>query len=325
MKLNQATIAVIGGSGFIGRQIVEKLARAGARLKILTRNADRAKFLRPMGTPGQITLISGKATDDAALANVLAGVDAVVNTVGILAEGGGQRFAALQADLPARIGQMMAEAEASADKPSRRQQARIIHLSAIGADHQSPSRYARTKAAGEAGLQAAFPTATILRPSLVFGAGDGFFNRFAAMAVTAPALPVIGGGTNRIQPVYVGDVASAVVAALEDQASTGKIYELGGPDVITFREAMRFLLQSIGRSRMLMSVPFPVMGLAATVMSILPNPPVTRDQLKLLKIDNVVSADALGLAELGLVPTGMELIVPTYLERYKPGGRFSVK
>jgi NADH dehydrogenase len=325
MKLNQATIAVIGGSGFIGRQIVEKLARAGARLKILTRNADRAKFLRPMGTPGQITLISGKATDDAALANVLAGVDAVVNTVGILAEGGGQRFAALQADLPARIGQMMAEAEASADKPSRRQQARIIHLSAIGADHQSPSRYARTKAAGEAGLQAAFPTATILRPSLVFGAGDGFFNRFAAMAVTAPALPVIGGGTNRIQPVYVGDVASAVVAALEDQASTGKIYELGGPDVITFREAMRFLLQSIGRSRMLMSVPFPVMGLAATAMSILPNPPVTRDQLKLLKIDNVVSADALGLAELGLVPTGMELIVPTYLERYKPGGRFSVK
>jgi NADH dehydrogenase len=325
MKLNQATIAVIGGSGFIGRQIVEKLARAGARLKILTRNADRAKFLRPMGTPGQITLISGKATDDAALANVLAGVDAVVNTVGILAEGGGQRFAALQADLPARIGQMMAEAEASADKSSRRQQARIIHLSAIGADHQSPSRYARTKAAGEAGLQAAFPTATILRPSLVFGAGDGFFNRFAAMAVTAPALPVIGGGTNRIQPVYVGDVASAVVAALEDQASAGKIYELGGPDVITFREAMRFLLQSIGRSRMLMSVPFPVMGLAATAMSILPNPPVTRDQLKLLKIDNVVSADALGLAELGLVPTGMELIVPTYLERYKPGGRFSVK
>jgi NADH dehydrogenase len=325
MKLNQATIAVIGGSGFIGRQIVEKLARAGARLKILTRNADRAKFLRPMGAPGQITLISGKATDDAALANVLAGVDAVVNTVGILAEGGGQRFAALQADLPARIGQMMAEAEASADKSSRRQQARIIHLSAIGADHQSPSRYARTKAAGEAGLQAAFPTATILRPSLVFGAGDGFFNRFAAMAVTAPALPVIGGGANRIQPVYVGDVASAVVAALEDQASTGKIYELGGPDVITFREAMRFLLQSIGRSRMLMSVPFPVMGLAATAMSILPNPPVTRDQLKLLKIDNVVSADALGLAELGLVPTGMELIVPTYLERYKPGGRFSVK
>ena len=325
MKLNQATIAVIGGSGFIGRQIVEKLARAGARLKILTRNADRAKFLRPMGTPGQITLISGKATDDAALANVLAGVDAVVNTVGILAEGGGQRFAALQADLPAHIGQMMAEAEASADKSSRRQQARIIHLSAIGADHQSPSRYARTKAAGEAGLQAAFPTATILRPSLVFGAGDGFFNRFAAMAVTAPALPVIGGGTNRIQPVYVGDVASAVVAALEDQASTGKIYELGGPDVITFREAMRFLLQSIGRSRMLMSVPFPVMGLAATAMSILPNPPVTRDQLKLLKIDNVVSVDALGLAELGLVPTGMELIVPKYLERYKPGGRFSVK
>ncbi|MDA0909722.1 MAG: complex I NDUFA9 subunit family protein [Proteobacteria bacterium] len=324
MKLQTATIAVIGGSGFIGRQIVEKLARAGARLKILTRNADKAKFLRPMGAPGQITLISGKATDDKALAQVLAGVDAVVNTVGILAEGGGQRFAALQADLPARIGQIMAKAETSASPSSRPHLPRIIHLSAIGADPQSPSRYARTKAAGEAGLLAAFPKATILRPSLVFGAGDGFFNRFAAMAVTAPALPVIGGGTNRIQPVYVGDVANAVVAALQDQTSMGKTYELGGPEIITFREAMRFVLQSIGRSRMLMSVPFPVMGLAAMAMSILPNPPVTRDQLKLLKSDNVVSADALGFAELGLTPTGMALIVPKYLERYKPGGRFSI-
>jgi uncharacterized protein YbjT (DUF2867 family) len=322
MKLQTATIAVIGGSGFIGRQIVEKLARAGARLKILTRNADKAKFLRPMGAPGQITLISGKATDDKVLAQVLAGVDAVVNTVGILAEGGGQKFSSLQAELPARIGQIMAEAAAASS--SRREQARIIHLSAIGADQKSPSRYARTKAAGEAGLLAAFPTATILRPSLVFGAGDGFFNRFAAMAVTAPALPVIGGGTNRIQPVYVGDVAEAVVAALHDQSTMGKIYELGGPDIITFREAMRFVLESIGRSRMLMSVPFPVMGLAAMAMSVLPNPPVTRDQLKLLQFDNVVAPDALGLKALGLTPTGMELIVPKYLERYKPGGRFSI-
>ncbi len=322
MKLHTATIAVIGGSGFIGRQIVEKLARAGARLKILTRNADKAKFLRPMGAPGQITLISGKATDDKALAQVLTEVDAVVNTVGILAEGGGQRFAALQADLPARIGQIMKAAAASSS--SRRAPLRMVQLSAIGANPQSPSLYARTKAAGEAGLLAAFPTATILRPSLVFGAGDGFFNRFAAMAVTAPALPVIGGGTNRIQPVYVGDVADAVVAALMDEASQGKIYELGGPDIITFREAMRFVLQSIGRSRKLLSVPFPVMGMAAMAMAILPNPPVTRDQLKLLKIDNVVSPNAPGLADLGLTPTGMELIVPKYLERYKPGGRFSI-
>ena len=322
MKLHTATIAVIGGSGFIGRQIVEKLARAGARLKILTRNADKAKFLRPMGAPGQITLISGKATDDKALAQVLTEVDAVVNTVGILAEGGGQRFAALQADLPARIGQIMKAVAASSS--SRRAPLRMVQLSAIGANPQSPSLYARTKAAGEAGLLAAFPTATILRPSLVFGAGDGFFNRFAAMAVTAPALPVIGGGTNRIQPVYVGDVADAVVAALMDEASQGKIYELGGPDIITFREAMRFVLQSIGRSRKLLSVPFPVMGIAAMAMAILPNPPVTRDQLKLLKIDNVVSPNAPGLADLGLTPTGMELIVPKYLERYKPGGRFSI-
>ena len=319
VKLKNSKIAIIGGSGFIGRQIVEKLAREGARVIVMTRNTDRAKFLRPMGGPGQIALISGKATDDAMLEQVIENADAVINTVGILAESGKQRFASLQAELPTRIGRIIAnQANKTHTAP------RMIQLSAIGADAGSNSRYARTKAEGEAGLWRGFPDATILRPSLVFGAGDGFFNRFAGMAMTAPALPVIGGGTNLIQPVYVGDVASAVVNALKDDRTTGKVYELGGPRVMSFHEAMDFLLKCIKRNRKLVNVPFPVMHLAATALSILPQPPVTNDQLKLLKKDNVVSEDALTLADLGIEPTAMDLIVPAYLERYKPGGQFSI-
>lgn len=319
MKLKNSRITVIGGSGFIGRQIVEKLAREGVRLIVLTRNADRAKFLRPMGSPGQITLISGQASDDAILEQVVEHADAVINTVGILAESGQQKFATLQAELPARIGQILSEKSyASAPQP------RVIQLSAIGADASSNSRYARTKAEGEAGLLAHFPHATILRPSLVFGAGDGFFNRFAGMAMTAPALPVIGGGKNLIQPVYVGDVANAVVNALKDDSTAGKIFELGGPEVMRFSDAMRYLLTCIRRKRMLLNVPFPLMHMAATAMSVLPNPPVTNDQLKLLKTDNIVAGDALTLHDLDIEPTAMDVVVPSYLERYKPGGRFSI-
>lgn len=319
MKLKNSKITVIGGSGFIGRQIVEKLAREGARVIVLTRNADRSKFLRPMGSPGQITLISGEALNDVTLSKVLDQADAVINTVGILAERGSQRFASLQAELPARIGQIMA-----AKQSDIKQVVRVVHLSAIGADITSNSRYAKTKAEGEAGLMKAFPKASILRPSLVFGPGDEFFNRFAAMALTAPALPVIGSGSNCIQPVFVGDVANAVINTLKDDRTAGKVFELGGPDVMSFREAMRYLLKCIKRKRPLVSLPFPIMHIAASAMSILPQPPITNDQLKLLKIDNVVSDDALTLKDLGIEPTAMDVVVPSYLERYKPGGRFSI-
>lgn len=315
MALSSSTIAVIGGTGFIGRQIVEVLARQGARVKVLSRNADRAKFLKPMGDVGQISIISGSALDDAALETVMAGSDAVVNTIGILAESGSQRFDSLQAELPARIGQLAKESGVQS----------LVHLSAIGADLNSPSRYARTKAQGEKGVMAAFPNAVILRPSLVFGAGDGFFNRFASMAVMAPGLPVIGGGRNKVQPVYVGDVAAAVEASLTNPQSKGKIYELGGPDVMTFRDAMAYIIKQIKRPRMLLPVPTGVMSLAATAMAVLPNPPVTRDQLKLLKVDNIVSGDLPGLDDLGVKSTPIDLIVPSYLERYQPGGRFAVR
>ena len=315
MTLSSQTIAVIGGTGFIGRQIVEILARQGARIKVLARNADRAKFLKPMGDVGQISISAGSALDDAALENVMAGCDAVVNTIGILAESGSQRFDALQALLPARIGALAASSGVKS----------VVHLSAIGADAQSASKYARSKAEGETGLMAAFPDAVILRPSLVFGTGDGFFNRFASMAVMAPGLPVIGGGKNKVQPVYVGDVAASVLAALTMADAKGKIFELGGPDVMTFRQAMGYIIKQIKRPRMLLPVPHGVMSLAAGAMAILPNPPVTRDQLKLLKVDNVVSGELPGLDALGVQPTPIDLIVPSYLERYQPGGRFAIR
>lgn len=310
----QKTVAVIGGTGFIGRNIVEQLAKSGARVKILTRNADRAKFLKPMGDVGQITAMAGNALDEDTLRMVMSGVDAVVNTIGILAESGTQRFASLQAELPGRIGKIASELGITS----------VVQLSAIGADDKSSSKYARTKAMGEAALLKACPTATILRPSLVFGAGDGFFNRFASMAVIAPGLPVIGGGKNKVQPVYVGDVASATVTALEGKAHQGKIYELGGPDIMTFREVMAYILKLTKRRRALLPIPFGVMGLAAGAMSVLPNAPVTRDQLKQLKTDNVVAANALTLKNLGIEATPVDLIVPEYLARYQPGGRFAI-
>ena len=310
----QKTVAVIGGTGFIGRNIVEQLAKSGARVKILTRNADRAKFLKPMGDVGQITAMAGNALDEDTLRMVMSGVDAVVNTIGILAESGTQRFASLQAELPGRIGKIASELGITS----------VVQLSAIGADDKSSSKYARTKAMGEAALLKACPTATILRPSLVFGAGDGFFNRFASMAVIAPGLPVIGGGKNKVQPVYVGDVASATVTALEGKAHHGKIYELGGPDIMTFREVMAYILKLTKRRRALLPIPFGVMGLAAGAMSVLPNAPVTRDQLKQLKTDNVVAANALTLKNLGIEATPVDLIVPEYLARYQPGGRFAI-
>jgi NADH dehydrogenase len=310
----QKTVAVIGGTGFIGRNIVERLARRGARVKILTRNPDRAKFLKPMGDVGQIVAIAGNALNDDSLRQVMEGADAVVNTVGILAESRRQKFDALQAKLPGRIGEIAAGMGIAS----------VVQLSAIGANAKSRSRYARTKSLGEVALRKACPTATILRPSLVFGAGDGFFNRFAAMAAIAPVLPLVG-GKSKVQPVFVGDVAAAVAVALGDQQHHGKIYELGGPDILTFREVMSYIIEQTGRRRILLPVPFVVMGLAAGAMAILPNPPVTRDQLKLLKIDNVVAGNALTLGDLGIEATPIGLIVPSYLERYQPGGRFAAR
>ena len=312
------TVAVIGGSGFVGRATIEKLSQAGKQIIILCRNSDRAKFLKPMGRIGQITIVAGDALDDAALEAVLAPADGVVNMVGILAESGTQKFGTVQAELPQRIGQMAA----------RYQHKAVVHLSAIGADEQSASRYAQTKAAGEAGLKEEFPKAVILRPSVIFGPRDNFFNRFAMMAQIAPALPLPGGGHMRMQPVYVEDVASSILAGLGiggvdlKKHPQGRIYELGGPDVFSFRQLMTLTLQHSQRRRLLVSVPFVAMAAGARLAELLPNPPLTTDQLRLLKLDNVVAKGALKLADLGIVATSIDAIVPSYLARYRPGGLF---
>ena len=316
------TVAVIGGSGFVGRAIVEMLAREGARVIVLCRNAERAKFLKTMGVVGQVMPVAGNALSDEDLERVMAPADSVVNLVGILAEGGAQRFATLQGDLPGRIGTL-------ATKLGMKN---VVHVSAIGASADSNSAYARSKAAGEAALHQAFPRAVVLRPSITFGPRDSFFNRFAGLAMMAPALPLPGGGGMRMQPVYVGDVADAVAVGLGFRKAPragraasveGCIFELGGPDVFTFRELMKITLQAIGRRRLLVPVPLGAMSLGAMFTGLLPNPPLTMDQVRLLAVDNVVADDARGLNELGIVPTPVDAIIAGYLSCFRPGGQFS--
>jgi NADH dehydrogenase len=308
-------VCVVGGSGFIGRYIVRRLAQHGAVIPVVSRHATEARFLTPMGDVGQIAQIDAGLGDEARLAAALAGSSAVVSSVGILYERGRQRFQALHVDGPARLARLAAAAGAR----------HFVHISALAADAQSASAYARSKAAGEAAVKAAFPAATILRPSLVFGPEDNFFNRFAGMARLSPVLPLVGGGTTRFQPVYVGDVADAVVAALERPEAEGKTYELGGPAVLSFRELMELMLAEIGRRRVLLTLPSGLASLAARLLGLLPNPLLTPDQVRLLQKDTVVSPGAPGLSELGITPTALELILPTYLNRFRRGGRATLR
>jgi uncharacterized protein YbjT (DUF2867 family) len=302
--------AVLGGSGFIGRYIVQRLAARGDVIPVGCRHAEEAKFLKPLGDVGQIATLNLTIGDEQILPAFLAGNDALVNCVGILRESGSQTFDRVHHTGPARLARLAREAGIE----------RFVHISAIGADPRSSSAYARTKAAGEAAVRDAFPTVTILRPSVVFGAEDQFFNRFAAMATISPVLPLIGGGHTRFQPVYVGDVADAVVKCLDDPTTAGRTYELGGPKVYTFRELIELVLGEIRRKRLLVDLPFGLAAIQARLMSILPNPPLTPDQVELLKRDNVVSTGALTLAALGIAPTAVEGVLPSYLDRFRRGG-----
>ena len=304
---------VFGGSGFIGRYVVKRLAARGDVVRVAVRDPVAAAFLKPMGAVGQVVPMRVNISDDAAVAESLRGCDAVVNLVGILYESGTQRFEAIQAQAPERIA---AAAKAAGV-------AEFVQISAIGADAGSPSLYARTKAAGEAGVRRHFPSAPILRPSIVFGPEDGFFNRFAAMAQLAPALPLIGGGTTKFQPVFVGDVAEAVLRVLGNPAAIGKTFELGGPRVASFRELMEFMFRTTGRSRPLVGIPFGLATLMAAVAEKLPMPLLTRDQVALLRHDNVVAEGAPDLRSLGIDPTAMEAVVPQYLEIFRRGGRYA--
>ena len=300
----------MGGSGFIGRYVVQRLAARGDVIAVGCRRAEGARFLMPQGNVGQIAALNLEIGDEEVLPAFLAGNEALVNCVGILRESGPQRFDRVHHTGPARLARLAREAGIE----------RFVHISAIGADSRSTSAYARTKAAGEAAVRDAFPTVTILRPSVVFGPEDQFFNRFAAMAMISPVLPLIGGGETRFQPVYVGDVADAVIKCLEEPATAGRTYELGGPRTYTFRELLELLLQEIRRKRWFLDLPFGVAGVQARLMSILPNPPLTPDQVELLKRDNVVSPGALTLSTLGIAPTPVEAILPSYLDRFRRGG-----
>jgi NADH dehydrogenase len=305
-------IAVFGASGFIGRYVVRDLARSGAVIAACGRHASSAGFLRPMGDVGQIAPFSANLGDERALAAVVAGADAVVNLVGILYERGKQRFDLTHHRGP---GQLAAAAKSAGVK-------RLVHVSALAADRNSSSAYARSKAEGEAAVRAAFPSAIILRPSLVFGPEDNFFNRFAALARVSPVLPLIGGGATKFQPVYVGDVAAAVSAALSRDDSEGKTYALAGPAVFSMRQLFELMLHVIGRKRLLMSIPFGLASLEALFLEWLPQPLLTRDQVRMLRHDSVATRGAPGLVELGITPTALELILPTYLERFRRPGRF---
>ena len=312
----ETLVTVFGGSGFLGRHVVRALAQEGCRIRVAVRRPELAGHLRPMGRVGQIHAVQANLRYPHSVTAAVRGADIVINLVGILFERGRQRFDAVQAQ--------GAEAVALAAKSVG---ARLVHVSAIGADTDSPSRYARTKAEGERRVLAALPEAAIMRPSIVFGPEDDFFNRFGALARLSPALPLPGGGHTRFQPVFVGDVAGAIAKAADGKVKPGAIYELGGPDVRSFKELMAFVLATIQRRRLLIPAPFALMKLQAAFLRFLPKPPLTPDQVELLKRDTVVSDDAKRdgwtLEGLGIVPESMAAIVPTYLWRFRKTGQFS--
>jgi uncharacterized protein YbjT (DUF2867 family) len=314
MKRHQ--IAVMGGAGFIGRYIVKRLAERGEVLTVGGRHASDANFLKLRGEVGQVGLVNVAIDDDEAMLRAfVAEKDALVNCVGILFERGSQKFDVVHHTAPAKLARLAREAGVE----------RLVHISAIGADPRSPSAYARSKAAGEKAVMDAFPTATILRPSVVFGPEDDFFNRFAGLAVMSPFVPLIGGGETRFQPVYVGDVASAAIRVLDDPTTAGRTYELGGPKIYTFRQLMELMLAEIKRHRHFVDMPFGLASLQARLIGLVPKllmrkPPLTLDQVEMLKRDNIVTSGALDLGTLGITPTPVEAILPTYLDRFRRGG-----
>jgi NADH dehydrogenase len=305
-------ITVFGGSGFLGRHAVRALAKEGWRIKVACRHPHRAFFLRPLGQVGQIAPIKCDVTNPDEVEAALHGSAAIVNLPGILYPRG-QSFEDVH----------VTGADNVAQAAARQGIAAMVHVSAIGAGTESESRYAQTKTEGEVRIRAAFPAATILRPSIVFGPEDQFFNKFAALARFSPALPLIGGGHTRFQPVFVGDVAAAISAALDNPQAPGRIYELGGPTIYSFRELMQIVLRETGRKRLLVPLPFWLASFKAFFLQLTPKPLLTPDQVTLLRQDNVVAPTAFTLADLGIRPTTVEAEVPAYLWRFRAKGEYA--
>jgi uncharacterized protein YbjT (DUF2867 family) len=311
-------VTVFGGSGFVGRHVVRALAKRGYRIRVAVRRPDLAGFLQPLGNVGQISFVQANLRYRQSVDRAVEGASYVVNCVGILFESGRNSFEAVQEF----GGKAVAEATRAAG-------AKLVHLSAIGANGNSDSSYARTKGRAEAAIHSVLPDAVIYRPSIVFGPEDDFFNKFAGMARSAPFLPVIGGGKTKLQPVYVMDVAEAVAKAVEGKVAGGRIYELGGPEVLTFRQCLEAVLKSTARTNPLVSLPFGVASLIGSVASMIPliAPPITADQVKLLKKDNVVSkeAEAEGrtLKDIGIAPTMVSSVIDSYLVVFRPQGQYT--
>jgi NADH dehydrogenase len=312
-------VTVFGGSGFLGRSVVRALAKREYRIRVAVRRPELAGHLQPLGRVGQIHVVQTNLRYPVSVEAAMRDSHVAINLVGILTESGAQTFDAIQNQGAANVAQAASRVGAG-----------MVHISAIGADENSPSRYARAKAAGEQAVRAAMPSATIMRPSLVFGPEDQFSNRFAALARLSPALPLIGGGLTRTQPVYVGDVATAVADAVDGKAKSAATYELGGPEVLTMREIMQIILAITGRDRMLVSLPFGLARLQAMFLQFAPGAlKLTPDQVELLRVDNVVSdtakAAGLTLEGLGITPDSLEAIAPQYLWRFRAAGQFHKK
>ena len=311
----ETLVTVFGGSGFLGRHLVRALARAGYRVRPAVRRPDLAGHLQPLGRVGQIHAVQANLRYPGSVEAAVRDADVVINLVAVLYERGKQTFEAVQAEGAFTVARAAAAAGA-----------RLIHVSALGADPDSSSLYARTKAAGEAAVLATVPDATIFRPSIMFGPEDDFFNRFAAMARLSPFLPLIGGGETKFQPVFVGDVAQAILKATGGAAKGGTIYELGGPKVHSFKQLMEYVLAVTERKRLLLPIPFGLAKLQAMILQLLPTPLLTPDQVESLRTDNIVSdaaqAEGRTLAQLGIEPAALEAIVPSYLWRFRKTGQF---
>ncbi len=315
--MKQQVITVFGGTGFIGRHVIAALAKSGARIRVATRMPARAYFLRPCGNVGQVVPFACDVHDDASVARALDGATDVVNLIGILFEKGRkQKFDRLHSDFPARLAQLCAQAKIST----------LVHISALGSTADSTARYARSKAAGEEAIKQHFPRHVILQPSIVFGPEDNFFNQFARMAQRAPFLPLIGGGKTKFQPVYVGDIAQAVARILisgDARPYHGKTYALGGPEVLTFKQLLNLMLEISGLRARYVHLPVPVAKIIGILGSVLPTPPLTVDQVRSLAHDNIVPKNALTLSDLGIAPTALRGVLPSYLGAFRPGGPFA--
>ncbi|MGI8853109.1 MAG: complex I NDUFA9 subunit family protein [Methyloceanibacter sp.] len=315
---NRTLVTIYGGSGFLGRHVVRAIAKTGARMRAAVRRPELAGHLQPLGGVGQIVAVQANVRFPGSLIAAAEGADAIVNLVGILFPKGKQTFKAVQDEGARHV------AEAARASGARA----LVHVSAIGADPHAPSVYARSKAEGERAVREVFPEAVILRPSVVFGPEDDFFNRFAKLARMLPALPLFGGGHTKLQPVFAGDVAKAVVAGLNGQAEVLAPYELGGPEILTLKDVMQRVLDYTMRKRLLVPVPFWFTKMQGAFLQWLPNPPLTIDQVRLLEKDNVVSEaakrDGRTLEGLGIEPIAIASVVPDYLEQFRPRGQFSV-